>query len=110
MLLDAAAQQLPRAVGELLARQRNRLEAAGELVEARSPRRILKLGFAVVRTGGRAIASVRGIAGGTPLEIEVADGRLRATADPAPGDGTAPAPKRGDKGSRPGGPNPDATK
>ena len=81
LLLEGAARELPRAVGELLTRQRNRLAAAGELVEARSPRRILKLGFAVVRTGGRAIASVRGIAGGTPLEIEVADGRLRATAD-----------------------------
>ena len=110
MLLDAAAQQLPRAVGELLARQRNRLEAAGELVEARSPRRFPRLGCPAARTGGRPSAWVRGTGGGTPLKTGVPAGGPRPAAAPPPGEGRAPAPKRGDKGSRPGGPNPDATK
>ena len=37
--------------------------------------------FATEAFERRLPTSVRGIAGGTPLEIEVADGRLRATAD-----------------------------
>ena len=42
-------------------------------------RTILRLGFAVVRSGGRAVTSVRAVAAGEPIEVEVADGKISAT-------------------------------
>ena len=42
---------LPEAVRNFLARQATRLDNAAELIAGRSPERILRLGFAVVRTG-----------------------------------------------------------
>lgn len=76
--LDALAQRLPEAVQTLLQHQHQRLESARELVESRSPQRILRLGFAVVRSEGRAIVSADEVQPGQRLEIEVADGRLSA--------------------------------
>ena len=57
-----------------------RLDNAAELIAGRSPERILRLGFAVVRTGGKAVVSARGIRKGDALEIEVADGTIHGTA------------------------------
>lgn len=76
--LDALAQRLPEVVQTLLQHQHQRLESARELVESRSPQRILRLGFAVVRSEGRAIVSADEVQPGQRLEIEVADGRLSA--------------------------------
>lgn len=71
---------LPEAVRNLLARQATRLDNAAELIAGRSPERILRLGFAVVRTGGKAVVSARGVRKGDALEIEVADGTIHGTA------------------------------
>ena len=76
--LDHLAAQLPDAAKSFLARQGERLAAAEELVGSRSPQRILRLGFAVVRSEGRAVVSAREIRPGQRLEIEVADGRFTA--------------------------------
>lgn len=67
-----------QAVGSFLRQQRQQLAATGELVESRSPRHILRMGFAVVRSGGRAVTSVRQVAAGERLSINVADGRFSA--------------------------------
>ena len=67
-----------QAVGSFLRQQRQRLDTTGELVESRSPRHILRMGFAVVRSGGRAVTSVRQVAAGERLTINVADGRFSA--------------------------------
>ena len=67
-----------QAVGSFLRQQRQQLAATGELVESRSPRHILRMGFAVVRSGGRAVTSVRQVAAGERLTINVADGRFSA--------------------------------
>ena len=67
-----------QAVGSFLRQQRQRLDTTGELVESRSPRHILRMGFAVVRSGGRAVTSVRQVAAGEWLTVEVADGRFSA--------------------------------
>ena len=67
-----------QAVGSFLRQQRQRLDTTGELVESRSPRHILRMGFAVVRSGGRAVTSVRQVAAGERLTVEVADGRFSA--------------------------------
>ena len=67
---------LPEAVRNFLARQTTRLDNAAELIAGRSPERILRLGFAVVRTGGKAVVSARDVRKGDALEIEVADGTI----------------------------------
>lgn len=77
-LPDHLAAQLPDAAKSFLARQGERLAAAEELVGSRSPQRILRLGFAVVRSEGRAVVSAREVRPGQRLEIEVADGRFTA--------------------------------
>jgi exodeoxyribonuclease VII large subunit len=50
---------------------------ASEIVEARSPERILRLAFAVVRCEGRAITSAEGLSG-REVEIELAKGSVKA--------------------------------
>ena len=78
-------------LGQLLARARERLEGLGFLLESLSYERVLGRGYALVRdAAGNAVTSAAGVAPGTALEIEFADGRLRATADGGP----EPAPAR----------------
>ncbi|MEG2366125.1 MAG: exodeoxyribonuclease VII large subunit [Alistipes sp.] len=75
--VEQLSAQLPRAVGDLLTRQRRRLESAEELTLSRSPRHILRLGFAVVRRNGQAVTSTRTLHTGEQLDVEVADGTFR---------------------------------
>lgn len=70
---------LPEAARDFLARQTLRLENAAELIAGRSPERILRLGFAVLRAGGKAVTSAAGVTAGEEVEIEVSDGRISAT-------------------------------
>lgn len=70
---------LPDAARDFLARQGVRLGNAAELIAGRSPERILRLGFAVLRAGGRAVTSAGSVAAGEQVEIEVSDGRINAT-------------------------------
>jgi len=79
--LATAAERLPAAVGELLALRRRQLQAAAELIESRSPQRILKLGFSIVRQRGTVLASAAAAEPGAPLRIEMQDGTLTATVD-----------------------------
>ena len=74
-----AAERLPEAVQRLLERQTARLDSAAELVAGRSPQRILRLGFAVVRAEGKAVASVAALHAGDRVRIDVADGSAEAT-------------------------------
>jgi exodeoxyribonuclease VII large subunit len=70
---------------QLLARARERLEGLGFLLESLSYERVLGRGFALVRdAAGNAVTSAAGVAPGAALEIEFADGRLRATAEGGP--------------------------
>lgn len=77
--LEHLATLIPDAARDLLARQTVRLENAAELIAGRSPERILRLGFAVVRSEGRAVTSAAGVAAGEHIEIEVSDGLINAT-------------------------------
>lgn len=77
-LLGLAATQLPETVRRLLAHQTLRLAHAAELVAGRSPERILRLGFAIVRSIGKTVSTVDGIEPGGKLLIEVADGTIDA--------------------------------
>ena len=76
--LEHHAALLPDAARDFLARQNVRLGNAAELIAGRSPERILRLGFAVVRTGGNAVTSAREVGAGENIEIEVSDGQIEA--------------------------------
>jgi len=64
---------------ERLARERMRLDNAADIVAAHAPERLLQLGFALLRSGGRALTSVREVRRGDEVEIRLADGTLTAT-------------------------------
>ncbi|WP_064975317.1 exodeoxyribonuclease VII large subunit [Alistipes provencensis] len=77
--LEHFTELLPDAARDFLTRQTTRLENAAELIAGRSPERILRLGFAVVRSGGKAVTSAAAVAAGERIEIEVSDGKINAT-------------------------------
>ncbi len=74
--LEKVATRLPEAVKRLLEREQQRLDNAATVVESRSPRAILHLGFAVVRADGRALRSVEELMQQKRLQIELADGTM----------------------------------
>ena len=79
MALEQMRETLAASAGNFLARQASRLGNAAELVAGRSPERILRLGFAIVRTDGKAVFSAAQVGKGDTLDIEVADGRIEST-------------------------------
>jgi exodeoxyribonuclease VII large subunit len=63
----------------LLAHQRQGLQQRRELLEALSPQRLLRRGFALVRSpSGQLLRSIEQIGCGDPFLVELADGRLQA--------------------------------
>lgn len=74
--LNHHALQLPDRVADFLARQRMRLEQAEKLTESRSPRHILHLGFAIVRSEGRVLKTTSEVAEAPSIEIELNDGTI----------------------------------
>ncbi|MBQ5638001.1 MAG: exodeoxyribonuclease VII large subunit [Alistipes sp.] len=74
--LNHHALQLPDRVADYLARQRMRLEQAEKLTESRSPRHILQLGFAIVRSEGRVLKTTSEVAEAHSIEIELNDGTI----------------------------------
>jgi exodeoxyribonuclease VII large subunit len=63
----------------LLAHQRQGLQQRRELLEALSPQRLLRRGFALVRSpSGQLLRSIKQIGCGDPFLVELADGRLQA--------------------------------
>ncbi len=73
-------EQLKSEVERFIERRAMFLQVAESAVEARSPEKILKLGFAVVRCDGRAVTSTKGLKG-REVEIQLAEGRVKATID-----------------------------
>jgi exodeoxyribonuclease VII large subunit len=89
----------------LLQNRAARVERAGRLLTAVSYRGVLARGFALVRaTDGKPLRSAAAVEPGLQLNIEFADGRVRATADgptaaaPAPTSAPAKPPRRGGEG------------
>ena len=95
-----------RALATLLHRLDTRVESSGKLLSALSYRGVLARGIALVRDEtGHPVHAADAIGPGARLEIELADGRVGATADadrplaqprPAARE-TKPAPKRAAK-------------
>ncbi|MBO5983453.1 MAG: exodeoxyribonuclease VII large subunit, partial [Rikenellaceae bacterium] len=75
--LRMTREQLSFAVERGVERQKAFLNMASEIVQARSPEKILRLGFAVVRCDGRAVTSTEGLSG-KQVDIQLATGELRA--------------------------------
>ena len=71
-------EQLQSLVARRLEKEKNRLEVAQRSVEALSPQRIMQLGFAVVRSGGKLLKSVEDAQVGEMVEIELKDGAIKA--------------------------------
>lgn len=76
--LDAQAERLAASARQLITTEDRRLTAAAEIVGSRSVENILRLGFSIVRTGGKAVTASDRIAVGTRLDIELYDGELQA--------------------------------
>jgi exodeoxyribonuclease VII large subunit len=71
-------EQLSFAVERGMERQAAFLNMASEVVDARAPEKILKLGFAVVRCDGHAVTSAEGLSG-KEVDIQLATGNITAT-------------------------------
>lgn len=79
--LAAIEERLPLVAEAFIARHKARIDSVAALVESNSPRRIMQLGFSVVRSEGHAVTSAASLADGARLDIEMADGVLTATVD-----------------------------
>ena len=77
--LKTAHETLLSTVKEGLSREKMRLDALGELIESRSPKHIMRLGFAVARVDGHAVTSAKSLAKGQKLTVELADGVIDTT-------------------------------
>lgn len=74
------SEQLGLLTDRIIAAERLRLQSAAEVVEARKPQNILRMGFAIVRLGDKVLHSAENISVGDRLAIELADGRVIAEA------------------------------
>jgi exodeoxyribonuclease VII large subunit len=80
--VDALASRALRALDTLIDRREARLERAAQLLTALSYHGVLARGFALVRSeAGRPLRAAAGVNPGMRLDIEFADGRVRATAE-----------------------------
>lgn len=74
------SEQLGLLTDRIIAAERLRLQSAAEVVDARKPQNILRMGFAIVRLGDKVLHSADGISVGDSLAIELADGKVIAEA------------------------------
>lgn len=77
--LATARETLLTMAAAAIERQRMKLASLGEIVESRSPKHILRLGFAIARVDGRAVTSVQQLTAGQHLTVELADGKIDTT-------------------------------
>ena len=76
--LEVLREQIASAALRCVESGRTRLAVAEGVVEGRSPQRIMRMGFAVVRSGGRALLATEGLHAGQRIEVELCDGALSA--------------------------------
>ena len=74
--LDLRREQLAGAVQRRIESERQRLAVAEGVVEGRHPRRIMRMGFAVVRRDGVALTAAASASAGDRLQVELYDGAL----------------------------------
>ncbi|MCB1437566.1 MAG: exodeoxyribonuclease VII large subunit [Rhodobiaceae bacterium] len=98
-IADLAA-RAARALSQQIARRHDRLEARAGLLASLSYENVLRRGYALVRDAkGAMLKRAAAVAPGAKIELEFADGRLKATADgpaaPASPSGAQSAPATG---------------
>lgn len=76
--LENGRGRLVAATTRLLDAERSKLERMEAEVEGNNPARILALGFAVVRSGGRTLTTIEDVDKGSRVEITLADGVVDA--------------------------------
>lgn len=79
--LEQISTQLPEWVRGFLLHRQEQLRMAEELIESRSPKEILRLGFAIVRTKEKKVAMATDVEKGERLEIELSDGQINVTVE-----------------------------
>jgi exodeoxyribonuclease VII large subunit len=91
-----AARFTPALAARTIEAARRRTDSLGQLLDALSYRGVLQRGFALVwDAAGAPVRSAAGIAPGTPLSIQFADGHVETTTDGAPVPGHArPRPRQ----------------
>lgn len=83
--LEVCGGRAAQAFETQLARRRHRLDGLEAMLRSLSYQSVLARGFALIRDGdGKAVRSAATVAAGTRLDIELADGRIGATADAGP--------------------------
>jgi len=89
--LDTLTTRGGRAIGELISRRRARLDQVTSVFDAVNHMATLRRGYALVRDeAGKPLFRSEGLLTGTAIEIEFADGRVRASV----GDGPLPPPEQ----------------
>ena len=76
--LELKLEQVQLLARQRIEREKMRLESMERSVEALSPRRIMELGFAMVRSGEKLLRSVADVAEGEQIEIILTDGTIKA--------------------------------
>lgn len=76
--LASFSERLRLGAEHLLAVQKTRLDAASALVDSRRPEQVMRLGFSIVRSGGRTVVSVGQLSAGVEVHVSVADGEFTA--------------------------------
>lgn len=66
-------------LAQLINHRQTELGSRRQLLQALSPEAILKRGYAIVRTAGRPLRSAKRLPGGAIVEVQLADGRFRAS-------------------------------
>jgi exodeoxyribonuclease VII large subunit len=89
--IDGLGGRAARAAATLIDRRKTRLERAGQLLDAFSYHGVLARGFALVRAeDGRPLRTAAAVSPSMRIDVEFADGHVRATTDGATTDGTTP--------------------
>ena len=78
---DKLSLRLCNATSGWLAHQQHRLELLEGRIEAASPERILRQGYAMVLVGGHVAGSVKGVKPGDSISVRFADGYVQGTVD-----------------------------
>lgn len=76
--LELRQTQLWTFVEQIMGREKERLRSLQQIVESHSPKRIMQLGFAVVRQAGGALTSTDGLKRGDQVQIEFSEGLVEA--------------------------------
>lgn len=76
--LERLEMSLKEHVSRLFDKERSRLDTAEMVTESRRPDKILSLGFAIVRSGGKAVTDSRTLSPGATLDITFAAGSANA--------------------------------